>query len=104
MWIYQGYCDYVGRLNAFLREAQPTPAVLLYYPISDLWAEYLPIAEKLTLESQSEKMKKIIGSFMKPGRRAFGYSKNELLPVIIVLYKLEILIGLNRIPYQRASS
>ncbi|MBN2312424.1 MAG: hypothetical protein JXM79_00755 [Sedimentisphaerales bacterium] len=82
---YKGYCDYVGRLNAFLREAKPAPAVLLYYPIYDLWAEYLPVAEKLTLETQSEKTRQIVESFLKLGRQmlrrqiSFALVDHELL-------------------------
>jgi hypothetical protein len=66
---YKQYCDFVGRLNAFLREAQPAPRVLLYYPIYDLWGEYLPVAEKLTMDSQSKKMQRIVNSFMKLGQQ-----------------------------------
>lgn len=82
---YKGYCDYVGRLNAILREAQPAPAVLLYYPIYDLWAEYLPVAEKLTLETQSEKTRQIVGSFLRLGQQmlrkqiSFALVDHELL-------------------------
>jgi hypothetical protein len=66
---YQQYCDYVGRLNAFLREAQPAPRVLLYYPIYDLWSEYLPVATKLTLDSQSKKLQQIVNSFLGLGQQ-----------------------------------
>ncbi len=82
---YQSYCDCVGRLNAFLREAQPVPAVLQYYPIYDLWAEYLPVAEKLTLETQSEKTRQIVDSFMQLGQQmlrrqiSFALVDHELL-------------------------
>ena len=38
---YRAYCDYVGRLNAILKPARLESKVLLYYPIYDLWAEYL---------------------------------------------------------------
>ncbi|MDT8301569.1 MAG: hypothetical protein RQ760_08795 [Sedimentisphaerales bacterium] len=82
---YKQYCDFVGRLNAFLREAQPVPRVLLYYPIYDLWGEYIPVAEKLTLDSQSKRMQQIINSFMKLGRRmvkeqiSFAVVNHELL-------------------------
>ena len=66
---YRAYCDYVGRLNAVLKPARPAPQVLLYYPIYDLWSEYLPVAERLTLESQSPRAKRIVASFMRTGRR-----------------------------------
>jgi hypothetical protein len=62
------YCDYVGRLNAVLKAARPSPQVLLYYPIYDLWAEYLPVAPPLKLDSQSPQAKRIVASFMRMGR------------------------------------
>ncbi|MBN1805770.1 MAG: hypothetical protein JW837_11000 [Sedimentisphaerales bacterium] len=83
--IYRQYCDFTGRLNAFLREAQPIPRVLLYYPIYDLWGEYLPVAGKLTLDSQSKRMQQIVNSFMKLGQRmvteqiSFAVVNHELL-------------------------
>ena len=82
---YNQYCEFVGRLNAFLREARLAPRVLLYYPIEDLWEEYLPVAEKLTLDSQSERMRQIVGSFLKLGQRmvreqiSFAVTDHELL-------------------------
>ena len=66
---YRAYCDFAGRLNALLREARPEPRVLLYYPIYDAWGEYLPVAEKLTVASQSERMRTIVNSFMSLGQR-----------------------------------
>ena len=66
---YRRYCEYVGRLNAILREAQFAPHVLLYYPIYDLWPEYLPVAEKLTQDSQSAKLREIVSSFLELGQR-----------------------------------
>jgi hypothetical protein len=66
---YRSYCDFVGRLNAVLREARPVPEVLLYYPIYDLWAEYIPVAEKLTIQSQSKRMQQIQKSFLELGKQ-----------------------------------
>jgi len=75
---YQRYCSYVGRLNSLLRSAEPWPGVLLYYPIYDLWGEYRPVAEKLTLESQSERARRVVQSFMDLGqglmRRQVGFA------------------------------
>jgi hypothetical protein len=65
---YRAYCDFVARLNALLRPAKPAPTVLLYYPIYDLWAEYLPVAAKLSLESQSPRAQQILQSFWNTGR------------------------------------
>jgi hypothetical protein len=66
---YQSYCAFVGRLNALLREAWPSPRVLLYYPIRDIWSEYKPVAAKLTMESQSQRLRYIVNSFMSLGQR-----------------------------------
>jgi len=82
---YRSYCDFVGRLNAVLREARPVPEVLLYYPIYDLWAEYIPVAEKLTIQSQSKGMQQIQKSFMELGQEmvrrqiSFAIFDHELL-------------------------
>jgi hypothetical protein len=42
--------------------------VLLYYPIYDLWAEYLPVAEPLQLRSQSRRAQQIVSSFTRLGQ------------------------------------
>lgn len=82
---YRAYCDFVGRLNALLREAHPAPRVLLYYPIYDLWGEYAPVAKKLTLESQSKRMQQLVKSFLQLGQRmvrgqiSFAVVDHELL-------------------------
>ncbi|MFH1264484.1 MAG: hypothetical protein ABIK89_02065, partial [Planctomycetota bacterium] len=65
---YRAYCDYVGRLNAILKPARFDRKVLLYYPIHDLWEEYLPVAEPLRLDSQSPRAQRIVGSFMRLGQ------------------------------------
>jgi len=81
----RAYCDYVGRLNALLRDARLDPDVLLYYPIYDLWAEYLPVADRLTLKSQSTRAQRIVRSFLQLGRRllkaqiSFALADHELL-------------------------
>jgi len=78
--IYRQYCDYVGRLNALLRNAQPAPRTLLYYPIYDLWQEYLPVAEKLTLETQSPRTRRLSDSFLKLGQQML---KNQISFAIV---------------------
>ncbi len=65
---YRAYGDFVGRLNSILKPAIPAPEVLLYYPIWDLWAEYLPVAEPLRLDLQSVRAQQIANSFMQLGR------------------------------------
>ncbi len=64
---YRAYCDHVGRLNAILKDARPDPDVLLYYPIHDLWAEYRPMAEPLDMGRQTERARRIVGSFSSLG-------------------------------------
>jgi hypothetical protein len=66
---YKAYCTFVGRLNALLRDATPDPHVLLYYPIPDLQEEYLPVAGVLTLESQSPRVRQVVGSFLRLGQQ-----------------------------------
>ncbi len=65
---YRAYCAYVGRLNTILKPAHPDPEVLLYYPVNDLSAEYLPVAEPLQLESQSPRAQRIVRSFNRVGQ------------------------------------
>lgn len=82
---YQSYCAFVGRLNALLREAQPAPCVLLYYPIRDIWSEYKPVAARLILDSQSRRLRDIVSSFMDLGQRmtrgqiSFALADHEML-------------------------
>jgi len=64
---HRAYCDFVGRLNAVLKAARPAPEVLLYYPIYDLWAEYLPVAGRLTAKSQSQRAQQLAASFIRLG-------------------------------------
>ena len=79
------YGRYVGRLNAILREARLEPDVLLYYPIRDLWSEYLPVADRLTLENQSPRARQVVRSFLGLGRRmtagqvSFAVADHEVL-------------------------
>ena len=65
---YREYCDFVGRLNAVLIEATPIPDTLLYYPIHDLWGEYLPVAEPLQLTSQTPRAQRLVESFQRLGQ------------------------------------
>lgn len=65
--VHKAYCDYVGRLNAILREATPQYTALLYYPSAELQREYRPTAQPLSLEAQSERMKEVVGSFDRLG-------------------------------------
>ena len=65
---YRQYGDFVGRLNAILKPATPDPQVLLYYPIYDLWAEYLPVAEVLQLTSQTPRAQQLVQSFLRLGQ------------------------------------
>ena len=65
---YRSYTDYIGRLNAVLREARPDPRVLLYYPTADLMAEYLPAAAPIfSAEPKSASARELIASFGRLG-------------------------------------
>jgi len=64
---YKEYCDFVGRVNALVKEATPVRKVLLYYPVYDLQREYIPVAEKMTRNSQSELSRTVEASFSKLG-------------------------------------
>ncbi|MCU0962790.1 MAG: hypothetical protein MUF48_22050 [Pirellulaceae bacterium] len=44
------------------------PHVLLYYPIYDLWSEYVPVAEPLQLASQSPRAQQLVASFLRLGQ------------------------------------
>ena len=65
---FRAYCDFVGRLNSVLKTAKMDRRVLLYYPIHDLWEEYLPVPEPLKVGSQSKRAQSIVGSFMRLGQ------------------------------------
>jgi hypothetical protein len=65
---YRAYCDFVGRLNAVIKPAKLDRRVLLYYPIHDLWEEYLPVPEPLSVASQSQRAQRLVGSFMRLGQ------------------------------------
>ena len=65
---YQAYCDFVGRLNAILKPARLDRRVLLYYPIHDLWEEYLPVPDRLTVPTQSPRAQRLVSSFMRLGQ------------------------------------
>ncbi len=77
---YRNYCAYVGRLNAVLRDATPTPRVALYYPIYDLWGEYLPVAGRLSLQSQSSRAQRLVGTFMEAGQAL----QQRQIPFIVI--------------------
>lgn len=82
---YHAYGTFVGRLNALLREAQPAPRVLLYYPIMNVWTDYKPVAEKLILSSQPRRLQETVNAFMALGQRltrgqvSFALADHEIL-------------------------
>jgi hypothetical protein len=65
---YRAYCQFVGRLNAVLKPADYDREVLLYYPIYDLWAEYLPRGERFSLAAQSPRGQRLVNAFQHAGR------------------------------------
>ena len=66
---HKKYCEYVGRLNAILRNAKPVYDVALYYPIAELQEEYIPMAEPLDLRLMSQKTKDLVRAFEESGRQ-----------------------------------
>ncbi|MGL4594218.1 MAG: hypothetical protein ACRCUY_05765 [Thermoguttaceae bacterium] len=64
---HKEYCNYIGHLNAILRDATPIYDAVLYYPISELQQEYRPTAEPLKINLQSDKMQKVVRSFDRIG-------------------------------------
>ncbi len=64
---HKKYCEFVGRLNAVLRNAKPIRPVLLYYPIENLQEAYLPTAEPFTMKTQSEDARKTVQSMERLG-------------------------------------
>ncbi|MDO5308692.1 MAG: hypothetical protein Q4G03_04295 [Planctomycetia bacterium] len=60
---HAAYCEYVGRLNATLMDAQPVRKVLLYYPIEELQEEFRPVADKIGVNNQSQRVREIVESF-----------------------------------------
>ena len=66
---FKSYCEFVGRINAIVREAEPVKKVLLYYPAYDMQREFIPETEPLMDEhNQSATMKTVIGSAFSTGR------------------------------------
>ena len=64
---YRQYCDFVGRLNAVLRNAQLYRPVLLYYPVDTFQEEYIPTADKYSMQTQSAVARKAVDSFERLG-------------------------------------
>jgi hypothetical protein len=60
---YKAYADFAGRLGALLTPAHRLVPVALYYPISDLWTWYRPVAEPLRSATQPEPLQKAVAAF-----------------------------------------
>lgn len=56
---HKQYCDFVGKLNSVLRDAEPVRPVLLYYPIEQLQREYIPVAGHFQYNTQSNRMRAV---------------------------------------------
>ena len=64
----KAYGDFVGRLNAILKDAKIDRRVLLYYPIRDLWEEYRPVTGPIKDQEQTPRCQKLVSSFSRYGR------------------------------------
>lgn len=60
---HRDYCRFVGRLNAALLDARPVRPILLYYPIDELQAEFIPVAKRYDLDTQSARVRSLVSSF-----------------------------------------
>ncbi len=60
---HKNYCEFVGRLNAVLRDAVPVRSLLLYYPIETLQREYIPTAGPVSVDTQSKILRETVRSF-----------------------------------------
>lgn len=64
---YKEYCNFVGRVNSLLMEAEPVKKTLLYYPIYDLQREFIPVAEKMSWRTQNQLVATLETSFRQLG-------------------------------------
>jgi hypothetical protein len=64
---YKEYCNFVGRVNSLLKEANPIRKTLLYYPIYDLQREFIPVAEKISWRTQNQLVATLETSFRQLG-------------------------------------
>ena len=87
---YKEYCDFVGRINSLVMEASPERKVLLYYPIYDVQREYIPSAEKINRDSQSELTRKMEGSFRNLGANLLKAQTQFVLVDYLTLEKAKI--------------
>jgi hypothetical protein len=87
---HREYCDFVGRVNSVLMEANPVRKTLLYYPIYDLQREYIPTAEKMTWRTQSELTKTIESSFRQLGANLLKAQNPFVLVDYLVLEKAKV--------------
>lgn len=76
---YREYGDFVGRLNAILRNARFVHEAILFYPITDLQREYIPLAERPSLKNQPEKIQTICRSYDALGKRMLGSQTSFLV-------------------------
>ena len=80
--IHRQYCDFVGRLNAVLRNASLYRPVLLYYPIETFQEEYIPTAEPFSLQTQSAAARRAVESFERLG----GWLTQMQIPFTLIDY------------------
>jgi hypothetical protein len=87
---YKEYCDFVGRINSLVMEATPVRKVLLYYPIYDLQREYIPAAEKMSRNTQSEWSKIVESSFKNLGSNLLKAQNQFVLVDYLTLEKATV--------------
>ena len=85
--VYKEYCDFVGRINSFLKESTPVRKTLLYYPIYDLQRECIPTADKMGLKNQSELTRTLENSFKELGANLLKTQNQFVLVDYLILEK-----------------
>lgn len=77
---HRQYCDFVGRINSILRDAQPVRPLLLYYPIEQIQREYVPMGGHFQHNSQTKRVAEVSWAFNTLGRSL----TQSQIPFIIV--------------------
>ncbi|MDO4570339.1 MAG: hypothetical protein Q4D38_08150 [Planctomycetia bacterium] len=60
---FRAYCDFVGRLNAIVRDAELDRSTLLYYPIREMHSDYIGQKDRPRMMNQPERFQNIALSF-----------------------------------------
>lgn len=87
---HKAYCDFIGRINALVMEAEPQRDVLLYYPIYDMQREYIPTATPADTATQSQLLRHIDASFNTLGNQLLQAQIPFVLADYLFLERAEV--------------